>query len=308
VIVAAVLLWSLSVLVLGLTVWGLLIEPHFLEVTRLALPLPRLPEELRGLTIGHISDLHLRGSKTARQIGEHACAALVAQRPDLICVSGDLVNHAEYLEEAVEVLRLLSAPLGVYLVLGNHDLDATMEDYLEGNPSCDTAQDLWRRAVTTTPAVLLDNEWRALEVRGKRVVIAGIGDLCAGQDDLPGALAGAPAGDLHLLLCHSPDSVDLPGTEWADLMLAGHTHGGQLRVPGLGSAWAPVWRLRHRAAGLLRLGRTLLFVNRGVSSGFPARINCRPQIAILELVPGGVEEITETRRVLHPALAQGCAL
>lgn len=304
----AVILWSLCALLLGLALWGLLVEPHRLQITRLTVPLPRLPRELQGLTIGHLSDLHLRGSPAARRIGERACAELMAQRPDMICLSGDLVNHAKHLPEALELLRRLTAPLGVYLVLGNHDLDATMEDYLEGNPGCDTAQQLWRDAVLDTPAVLLDNQWRALETRGRRVVIAGIGDLCAGQDDLPAALAGAPPGDLHLLLCHSPDSLDLPGTEWADLLLAGHTHGGQLRLPGLGSAWAPVWRLRHRSGGLLRLGTTLIFVNRGVSSGFPARINCRPEIALLELAPGSAEKITETRRTLHPALAEGCSL
>ncbi len=303
-ILAAAILWTLAALAAGLTIWGLLVEPHHLEVSRLRLPLPRLPEELRGLTIGHLSDTHLRGRPTSRQIAERACAELMAQRPDLICISGDLANHAEHMQEGVELLRLLSAPLGVFLVLGNHDCDATMEDFLAGNPSCDDAEQAWRQAVASNGVVLLDNESRTLQVRGKQVVIAGIGDLSAGQDDLPAALAGTPPGDLRLLLCHTPDTVDLPETEWADLILAGHTHGGQLQVPGLGSIWAPVWRQRRRASGLLRLGQTLLFVNRGVSSAFPARINCRPQIAILELIAGSLDNIAETRRIPLPALEE----
>jgi uncharacterized protein len=307
VILAAVLLWLVVAAVAGLILWGLAIEPERLEVSRLALPLPRLPEELRDLRIGHISDTHLRGRPRSRRLAERACAALMAERPDLICISGDLANHAEHMQEGVEILPLLSAPLGVFMVLGNHDCDATMEDYLAGNPSCDAAEQAWRRAVAPTGVVLLDNESRTLDVRGRPVVLAGIGDLSAGQDDLPGALAGAPPGDLHLLLCHTPDAVDLPGSSWADLVLVGHTHGGQLQVPGIGSLWAPVWRLRERASGLLRLDRTLLFVNRGVSSAFPARINCRPQVAILELAPGSVEQIRETHRRPQPAWEE-CAV
>lgn len=306
-ILAAALLWILAALVAGLSLWGLVIEPQRLQVSRLSLPLPRLPEELRGLTIGHLSDTHLRGRPDSRRLAERACAALMAQRPDLVCLSGDLANHAAHMQEGVEILPLLSAPLGVFMVLGNHDCDATMEDYLAGNPSCDAAQQAWRQALASTDVILLDNESRALPVRGKYVVIAGIGDLSAGQDDLPAALAGAPPGDLHLLLCHTPDAVDLPEATWADLILVGHTHGGQLQVPYFGSIWAPVWRLRERASGLLRLGHTLLFVNRGVSSAFPARINCRPQVAILELVPGSADHIPETRRMPHPALEE-CAV
>ncbi len=303
-ILAATVLWFLAALAAALAIWGLAIEPRRLEVTRLTVPLARLPEELRGLTIGHLSDTHLRSRPASRQLAERACAALMAQRPDLICISGDLANHAEHMEEALNLLRLLHAPLGVFLVLGNHDCDATMEDYLAGNPSCDTAQQAWARALAPTGVVLLHNQSHTLQVHGRRIVIAGIGDLSAGQDDLPAALAGAASGDLHLLLCHTPDAIDLPDATWADLLLVGHTHGGQLQLPGLGSVWAPVWRLRERASGLLRLNHTLLFVNRGVSSAFPARINCRPQVAILELVPGSADHIPATRRAPHPDLEE----
>ena len=303
-IAVAAVLWALTALIVLVGAWGLLIEPARLEVARYVLPIPHLPAELDGLTVGHLSDLHLRGSGRTRRIVERALGQLRDQHPDLICLSGDVVDHAEFMAEGVEALKLLSAPLGVFMVLGNHDCDATMEDFLYGNPDCDVAQQGWRGALAGTELELLVNEWRAVETRGKRVVIAGIGDLYAGQDDLPRALAGAPEGDLRVLLCHSPDALDLPGAQWADLLLAGHTHGGQLQAPGVGSVWAPVWRLRHRAHGLLRLGHTLLFVNRGVSSSFPARINCRPQIALLELKAGSAEAVTETYRVAHPALRE----
>lgn len=301
-ILAAAILWTLTAVVLGLGIWGVFVEPHRLEVAEITVPLPRLPEALRGLTIGHLSDLHLRGSRRVRAVAERACAETMARRPDLICFTGDVIDHAKHLPEGLAVLRRLSAPLGVYLVLGNHDCDATMEDFLYGNPNCDAAEAQWQAALDGCAVILLANGHHVVEARGCRLVVAGIGDLSAGHDDLPAALQGAPPADLRVLLCHTPDALDLPGAEWADLLLAGHTHGGQLQLPGLGSAWAPVWRLRHRASGLFRLGKTLAFVNRGVSSGFPARINCPPQVAILTLVPGAAEEVTETRRAYHPAL------
>ncbi|HEY3397707.1 MAG TPA: metallophosphoesterase [Armatimonadota bacterium] len=300
-ILAAVILWGLVAVLLGIALYGVLVEPFRLEVTRLQVPLPRLPEGLRGLVVGHISDLHLRDSRKSREIAEGAVAELVRQQPDLICISGDIINHAEWLAEGARVLSPLTAPLGVYLVLGNHDCDATMEDFLYGHAGWDAAEQRWREALAGTAITLLDNEWRALSWRGSPLVLAGIGDLCAGHDDLPRALAGAPEPGAHILLAHSPDALDLRGTDWADLVLAGHTHGGQLQLPGVGSVWAPVWRLRHRASGLLRLGHTILFVSRGVGSGLRARVNCPPQIALLELVPGGAESIPQTRRAPHPA-------
>ena len=89
----------------------IIIEPQRLEVTRLTLPLPRLPEDLRGFTIGHLSDMHLQGKAGARRVAERACAELMALQPELICLSGDVVDHAEFLPEGIEPLRRLAAPL-----------------------------------------------------------------------------------------------------------------------------------------------------------------------------------------------------
>jgi predicted MPP superfamily phosphohydrolase len=79
-----------------------------------------------------------------------------------------------------------------------------------------------------------------------------------------------------------------------------------MQLPGIGAVWAPVWRLRERASGRLRLGQTLLFVSRGLSSGLPARINCRPQVALLELAPGDLEGLPVTHRVPQLAEPQEC--
>lgn len=96
-ILAAAILWTLTGVVLALGFWGVFVEPHRLEVAEITVPLPRLPEALRGLTIGHLSDLHLRDSRHVRAVAERACAEIMARRPDLICFTGDVVDHAKHL-------------------------------------------------------------------------------------------------------------------------------------------------------------------------------------------------------------------
>jgi len=227
------------------------------------------------------------------------------QAPDLICLTGDLVTQSDHMPSAVSLLRGLSASLGVFLVLGNHDCNATAEHMLYGEDPDECADEHWRAALAGLPVRLLNNESAAVEKGGVRLVVAGIGDSTAGWDDLAATVAGAPVGELHVLLAHSPDVLDEPEATWADLVLCGHTHGGQLVLPGLGAAWAPVWRLRHRASGLWRLNSTVAFITRGVGSGLRARINCPPQIAVLRLVRGSAEAIPQTRRVVLRRNAEG---
>lgn len=302
---AAVVLWSLVVLCLALGIWGLLLEPNRLAVTELTVPLPRLPEALRGLTIGHISDFHLNGRRAPRRIAERACQELRRRRPDLICVTGDIVNGTKHIDEGVAVLKDLQARLGVFVTLGNHDCDATMEDFLYSQPRDETAEQQWKDALAGTALTVLDNEWREVRDRGQTIIIVGVGDVSAGRDDFAQALDDAPSGELRLLLSHSPDALDCPEAQQVDLLLAGHTHGGQVQLPGLGAAWAPVWRLRQRASGLMRLNSTVAFVTRGVGAGLRARINCPPEVALLELVPGSAEWLPRTNAALAPAVEEG---
>ena len=258
------------------------------------------------MRLGQISDLHLDGHRATHALAQRACAEILLRSPDLICVTGDVVQRMQNRPEGVRMLGQLSAPGGVYLVLGNHDCSATLEDFLWGEPGDDTTEPGWRQALADTPVTLLDNEWHATERNGERLVVAGVGDVSVGRDDLPAALRGAPQGGLRLLLSHSPDVLDLPDVEWADLVLCGHTHGGQLQLPRLGSAWAPVWRLRQRASGLLRLGHTAVFVTRGVGAGVRLRFNCPPQVAVLTLVPGSLERLPATAACPLPQEASSC--
>ncbi|NLO72907.1 MAG: hypothetical protein GX100_02205 [candidate division WS1 bacterium] len=296
-ILAAVILWTLVALMVSVGIWGVFIEPNRLEVAELRVPIPRLPQSLAGLKVAHLSDWHLSGRGSTRAVAERACQQIMSRAPDLSCLTGDLVTQVVQMPEAIPLLNSLQAPLGVYLVLGNHDCNATMEDMLYGHEPQDCAEDTWRTELSSGPVALLDNEARRAECGDARIVVAGVGDVTAGRDDLPRTMSVAPAGDLHILLSHSPDILDEPEVEWADLVLCGHTHGGQLVLPGYGSVWAPVWRLRHRASGLWRMNGTLAFITRGVGSGFRMRINCQPEVAMLELHPGTAEDVPETPQV-----------
>jgi uncharacterized protein len=147
----------------------------------------------------------------------------------------------------------------------------------------------WRQTIESAGVKVLHNESTVLELKGRRVVIAGVGDPSCGWDDLPQALSGNPSGEVHLMLVHSPDLLDEPATDWADLVLCGHTHGGQMTLPGIGSPWAPVWRDRRRSEGLIKVGEALCYVSRGVGAGIRTRFRCPPEVCQLTLTAGAAD-------------------
>lgn len=281
----ALVLWTLVALGTALLAYGSIVEARRVRTDHLRVTLPRLPEGLAGLRIVHLADTHCRPGAFYAPLFEGMVEAANAAAPDLILLSGDLAAGAERMGEAAAWLGRLRAPLGVIAVLGNHDLNITMERWLLGLEQGFDIEDI-RATMAAAGVVLLHNESLAIEARGHRLVILGIGDPSSGLDDLPGTAASAPSGDLTLLLTHSPDILDCPGLEVADLVLCGHTHAGQMILPGLGPVWAPVWRDRRRGEGLLATGDVAVHVTRGVGTSWPVRLGCPPQVAVLELHPG----------------------
>lgn len=283
----AILLWLLVLGVLLFVHYARHVEPRRLNVTHLRLSFPDLPETLEGLKLVQLSDLHVHDSHDSfgAQMARQAVALAAECQPDLVCVTGDLAQSSRAVHVAAEILQPLAChPL--FVVMGNHDHDKMLEadlGLLRGE-RLDAEQ--WRAVVVGSGAQVLQNEAARLAVHGGMVVVAGVGDPSCGWDDLPRALADDPSGDFHLLLVHSPDMIDDPRTEWADLVLCGHTHGGQIRLPGLGTPWAPVWHDRRRASGLMRFGSTLLYVNRGVAAGVRWRFLCPPEIVSITLTRG----------------------
>ena len=292
-IVAATALWVAVAAAIAFIYYVRLVEPRRLQLTEVEVPIEHLPEALDGLTIAQISDLHYRPAADRERLCRQAVDLANAARTDLIVLTGDLADGYDVLEPCLEHLKALSAPLGVWAVLGNHDHYCLRGGIFRvTRPPSERER---REALAAAGIKLLINEATRLEIGGGSLALVGVDDASSGRDDLPAALASAERADLVVLLSHSPDILDDPAADAADLVLCGHTHGGQITLPGVGSPWAPVWRDRRRCSGLMRAGRALCYVSRGVSSASQARFRCRPEVAVLTLQKGAPEGVRSVR-------------
>lgn len=245
-------------------------EATLLSIDRKRLALPRLPPALDGLTIAHLSDLHMTG-RIGREYYEYVARAVNDLRPDVIAITGDIVENEACLPWLAESLGRLCAPLGVYFILGNHD------QFIDPD---------------RTRAVLGDQGFSCLSGRWVRAEWNGVAVLLGGNE-LPWMPAAplerlAPrrpaGGEFRLALCHTPDQFAWCQRVDADLALAGHTHGGQVQLPLLGVVLSPSTHGSRYACGVFRRESTVLHVTRGLGGQTPLRWRCRPEIALIEVV------------------------
>jgi predicted MPP superfamily phosphohydrolase len=237
------------------------------EITEKTLGLPRLPQRLAGLSIAHVSDLHFTG-RIGKAYFERVIELTNDLQADLILLTGDLVESAACFSWIEDTLARLSARYGTYFVLGNHDLRADPRRL--------------RRLLVEAGHVNLGGSWRTIEIDGECVLLAG--------NELPwmapaADLAGCPNAALRILLSHSPDQFEFARRHDFDLLLAGHTHGGQVQLPLLGPIFAPSRHGVKYASGTFYEPPTVMHVTRGVSGEVPLRWNCLPEVAKLTLVP-----------------------
>lgn len=245
-----------------------LTEPFMLAVERQEIFLRRLPKALDGLRIIHLSDFHY-GPLTDSQHLERAVEATNNLKPDLIALTGDYISHdRSYAAPCAELVSRLRAVHGVFAVLGNHDhwTDAAL------------IADLFRLGNVT---VLL-NEGMRVDLYGQSFWLAGVNDTMVGLEDLPLALAGSRHDEMKLLLAHNPTILRRAARADVDLVLSGHTHGGQV---ALRSEKSRSGRPRRRMLrGLGRRGHTQIYVTRGLGTVvLPIRYGCPPEISVLEL-------------------------
>ena len=242
---------------------GFLYERHHLELTRAAFPIAGLPPALRGLRIGVITDTH-RSQTVSHETIAAAVSMLMAERPDLILLGGDYVTRrdARYVQPAADVLAPLSAPHGVIAILGNHDDERDM-------PAALAAKGF---------TVLKDARTR-LKMRGEVMDFAGIRYWTNKVADIARVMRGSVP---HaILLAHTPRRL-LEAQQLAlPAVISGHTHGGQIVLPGIGPIAARQFPV---VAGMERHDGTTIFVSRGVGTVFlPIRVNCPPEVAVLTL-------------------------
>lgn len=244
------------------------------------LDFPNLPDELCGLTIAHLSDPHIGKLITPAHL-EHVVDAVNALNPDLIVATGDFIDFSnDYLPAVIKALTRLSAPLGLWSVLGNHDhLDDVRKltsAFAEGGLN------------------LLVNQTASLEHNGRRIALAGI-DWAARDVDLARMVRQTaeqlPPSEFKLLLAHHPHAFDAACAAGFDLTLAGHTHGGQILLSDKRSKKGSIGlaSLTNRyPRGLFLRGHHRLFVSSGVGSWFPLRFRCPAEITLLQLASSGM--------------------
>jgi uncharacterized protein len=260
----------------ALALYATLIEPRWLERSWTRVPIPDLHPDLRGFRIALLTDLHLGGG-TSLGIVRRACRMALDARPHLVALTGDLASEssgAHRLDELAEALSGLQAPHGVFAVPGNHDHRVGIA--------------AWRRAVREMDGVTELTNSAVVVRRGEaRLCVAGVDDLDEGEPDLTAALPDAEPRDCTILLSHNPEQAERARRmhDRVDLVLSGHTHGGQVRLPGIGALLNPVWREELYEEGLTRRPWTQVYTSRGVGTvHLPVRFLCRPEVAILELV------------------------
>jgi predicted MPP superfamily phosphohydrolase len=249
----------------GTAAHGFLYERHHLELTRTRFPVSGLPESLRGFRIGVLTDIH-RSQAVPHEMVANAVQLIMREQPDLILLGGDYVSFGDrrYVHPAADALAPLSAPNGVIAVLGNHDDDRDM-------PAALTAKGF---------TVLRDARTR-LTLRGESVDFAGIRFWTYKALDIAHVLRGAVP--TTFLLAHTPKRLFEAQQLAVPAVISGHTHGGQIVLPGIGAIAAREFPV---VAGVAQRQGTSIFVSRGVGTVYvPVRVNCPPEVAVLTLEP-----------------------
>ncbi len=264
------------------------LEPQWIEVTRPHIQISGLPGSLDGVTVAQLGDFHLGPHVSTEQV-RRAVEITNALEPDLIVLTGDFVSgSATHSAACAAELAALEAPRGVYAVLGNHD-NWTDPDVVAGS-------------VAGAGIPVLRDEARMIEVADSRLWLLGIedtgftagvlggffGDFRAAWAEkrrrLAEMLEETPEHEPRLLLVHNPDFTEMLPEGRVDLALCGHTHGGQVRLPFVGSPMVPSFFGNKYASGLVRGPKTQVYVNRGIGLIAPAvRLNCRPEVTLLRL-------------------------
>ncbi|MEP6706278.1 MAG: metallophosphoesterase [Pyrinomonadaceae bacterium] len=243
-------------------------EPFLLSVERQPIILSRLPASLGGMKIVHLSDLHHSPFTGTEQI-ERAIEMANQLDPDIVALTGDYISHdRSYAARCAEMVGRLRARYGVYAVLGNHDhwTDAAL------------ITDLFRAEGIR----VLVNQGLRFEQQGASFWLAGVDDTMVGLEDLTLALAGSRESEMKLLLAHNPIILRRAARAGVDLVLSGHTHGGQV-------AWRSEKTVsgrprRRQLKGLGRRGDTQIYVTRGLGTVvLPIRYGCPPEVSLLEL-------------------------
>jgi len=251
--------------------WGALVEPNLPVIERVAVKIPRLPTALEGMRIVVMSDFHFLACTTSEQV-MRAINLANSLEPDLVLLPGDFLTHQiGPINELMSLLSRLTAKIGVYASLGNHD-------YWAGST-------LIHQAFQQMKIPLLENAGTTLSAHGQDFYIAGLASAWASHPNLKTALDARRRRIPTLLMMHEPDYADqIVSMNAVDLQVSGHSHGGQIRMPGIGALRLPAWGKKYDQ-GLYSIRDLTLYTTCGIGTvGVPMRLNCPPEITELTLI------------------------
>jgi uncharacterized protein len=266
-----------SILGLSVPAYGHFIEAEWLQTVVQPVRLPKISPG-RAIRVLQVSDFHI-SPYVPYELVESAIELGLKKKPDLICVTGDFItnDHPFEMERYAKSLRRLSSAAPTFACLGNHD-GGSWSATIGGFEDTRTVRTLLAKSNIT----LLHNRSQVVEVRGQRIQLVGVGDLWENEIDEKLAFREVDSRLPVVLLAHNPDSKDVLAAAPWDLMLSGHTHGGQVLVPVVGERFVPVKDKRF-IAGLKAWQGRQVYVTRGVGNLGGIRVNCRPEVTILDL-------------------------
>lgn len=267
-----------------------------LTTERVTIAIRDLPLSLHGTTLVQLSDFHFDGLSLSKELLTAAIAQTNAIRPDLVVLTGDFITHQwPYIYELADYLGQLKSSTGIYAIMGNHDSAyASVRGAIQKALAAQQITTLWNEIAYPL---------------GDRLPLVGLADLYSQDCQPTPLLTRLPTDTPRIVLAHNPDTLDRLRTLRADLVLSGHTHGGQVKIPGLGpvprylnavGVWVPTWArpfvpflrkdcdraFRHWewSSGLHTVGHNQLYVNRGLGSYLPGRLFCPPELTVITLV------------------------
>lgn len=266
--------------------YGVLLRRGWFVIERHELVIEGLPKAFDGLRIAHLSDLHI-GTLTPKRWGDRWVRAANALEPDIAVVTGDLVTSGtDFHADVAELLGALRAPEGIFVAMGNHDY------FGNGEPLISL---LRARGVE-----VLRNERRPLLRGAERLDIAAIDDIWTRRADLAKALDGAIAGVVTVLLAHDPSAFPAAAERGVELVLSGHTHGGQLALPFFARRVSLAALAHRHRLGLYRMGSSQLYVSPGLgTTGPPIRLGVAPAVTLLTLRRVPEPDAQVVARVAH---------
>jgi predicted MPP superfamily phosphohydrolase len=254
----------------GAFAYGAAVGKEHYEIVERSLVLSGLSPTLHGLRIVQLTDIHV-GNFMKQDKLERYVRVVNELKPDLVALTGDFIGSSpQFIRPCATALGKLNAKHGVFACLGNHDHWVGARQVSQ--------------ALEAAGVEVLRNAGRTLNINGAPFNVAGVDDPWRGVVDFDRALADLDPNAPQLLLCHQPDLFPAVAKRGVDLTLSGHYHGGQIKFQFLGLAYSPAHLLSRFVEGLYTLGRSQLYVSRGIGvTGPPVRLNAPPEITLLRL-------------------------